>query len=219
MRLQDRWNRLWSAVGGNESTHGVRDEAFRDLVTRYGEPHRAYHTLAHVESCLRQFDRLEAATQQPLAVEWAIWFHDARYDPHVSDNEEQSAAASSRLLRTLHSGRQFSAYTSRLILATKFGHVPTWGDERILVDIDHSILCEPADVFDAYDRAVRHEYAFVPWADYVTHRTAVLRAFLARQPFFSTQHFWTPVHEEALRLNLLRALDRLGTQPDPLLAS
>ena len=69
------------------------DEAlYQDLVARYREPHRRYHTLQHLEECFARFDELRALAEHPRDVELAIWFHDAIYDTRRSDNEARSAA-------------------------------------------------------------------------------------------------------------------------------
>ncbi len=47
------WHALWSRVGAS----GDPVPLYSELVTRYSEPQRTYHTLAHVEQCLREFDR------------------------------------------------------------------------------------------------------------------------------------------------------------------
>ena len=65
------------------------------LRTRYAEPHRSYHNLAHVEAVLAAVDQL-AAAEQLDDDDWSVvrlgaWFHDAVYDPRATDNEELSA--------------------------------------------------------------------------------------------------------------------------------
>src|SRR5262245_59080574 len=84
---RNRWTRLWR----NASFHGHCDSWFDIVVERYSESHRHSHTIRHIEECLNEFDAVRHLATQPVAVELAIWFHDAIYDTHASDNEEQSA--------------------------------------------------------------------------------------------------------------------------------
>ena len=60
--------------------------------TRYSEPQRHYHNPRHVDECLQEFDLVRAPAASPVALELAIWFHDAIYDTRRSDNEARSAA-------------------------------------------------------------------------------------------------------------------------------
>lgn len=219
MKLWQRWNELWEAIGGVQNTT-TRNRTYARLRGFYCEPHRAYHTMAHIESCLGLLDRSELAHRENrLALEWAIWLHDVVYDPHRTDNEDLSAEQSSVFLGSAGVGRVFERSTSRLILATKFGHEPKTADEKILLDIDHSILGESPDVFDGYDRAIRQEFSFVPWYAYVAGRRKVLERFRDRQPFFHTDAFRSSDHEKRIQPNLTRALERLSTNQDTLLAS
>ncbi len=66
----------------------------RELAARYGEPHRAYHTAAHVAEVLRWYDWVAdtAGWQSPADVYLAIVFPDAVYEPLAKDNEPRSAA-------------------------------------------------------------------------------------------------------------------------------
>ena len=81
------------------------DEAlYQDLVARYREPHRRYHTLQHLEECFARFDELRALAEHPRDVELAIWFHDAIYDTRRSDND----ASADRCWKASRRGRRFT---------------------------------------------------------------------------------------------------------------
>ena len=49
---KQRWNTLWKSLGAR----GDAEATYNDLVNRYSEPHRAYHTLAHIGHCLDEFE-------------------------------------------------------------------------------------------------------------------------------------------------------------------
>jgi predicted metal-dependent HD superfamily phosphohydrolase len=76
------------------------------------------------------------------------------------------------------------------------------------VDIDLSILGGPPDEFDAYERAIRHEYAHVPGEAFASGRARILRGFLARGWIYATELF-RERYETAARENLRRSLARL----------
>jgi predicted metal-dependent HD superfamily phosphohydrolase len=175
---------------------------------RYAEPHRRYHTWAHVLACFDARDRL-TTTDLP-EVDLALLFHDAVYDPFAKDNEARSAWLlveegrrawiDDRLLQRAHA----------LVLATKHDQTSTSDSEEacIVVDADLSILGSDAAAFDAYERDVRAEYVRLDDSTYAAGRCAVLRGFLERPTLYATrrgQRLW----EGAARRNLERSVARL----------
>jgi predicted metal-dependent HD superfamily phosphohydrolase len=110
---QDRWLRLWQAAGAA----GDGAQWYESLTRAYAEPQRRYHNQQHIAECLAEFDGARHLTQQPAAVEFALWFHDAVYDPKAGDNEEQSAAMARNCLETGPS--RLAATVSDLVMATK----------------------------------------------------------------------------------------------------
>jgi predicted metal-dependent HD superfamily phosphohydrolase len=172
----------------------VREDILDLLKGRYAEPHRRYHTLEHIEHCLREFDPRQA--REPEAVELAIWFHDAIYDTRRSDNEERSAAW---LLELLPEAKR----AAELILVTKH-HKPSTPDEALLVDVDLAILGQPAERFDLYERQIREEYAWVPGPIFRMKRASIMRGFLKRPFIYGTDAFRAK-YEAAARANLSRS--------------
>jgi predicted metal-dependent HD superfamily phosphohydrolase len=101
------------------------------------------------------------------------------------------------------------ATVSDLILATKSHEAPQ-PDPNIFVvlDADLAILSAPPAQYDAYAQAIRQEYSFVPEAQYVVGRTAVLQHFLARSLFYFTK--WMRERgDTAVYQNLSRELNEL----------
>ena len=52
LAIWNRWTAFWWMI---RSTIDPRPP-LADLAKRYGEPHRAYHTLEHIAHCLRELD-------------------------------------------------------------------------------------------------------------------------------------------------------------------
>ena len=196
-----RWHRLFDGAG---------DQAAHELISAYSAPNRHYHDLHHVRDCLDQMTSCQDQLHDPRAVAAAIWFHDAVYDPRQPDNEARSADLAEQYLRKAKEPDAFIAKVHDLILDTRHTAPPTTPDGRYLVDIDLSILGRPPEEFDAYDRAIRLEYAHVPEPQYRVGRAKVLRSFLAREFIYHTATF-RDRYESRARANLARAITRLLT--------
>lgn len=84
---QSRWNRLMAAFG----LPGA-GETFDLLVDAYSQKHRHYHTGAHIDHCLREFDVAAGLAIEPAEVELALWFHDAIYDPYSFRDRHEATA-------------------------------------------------------------------------------------------------------------------------------
>ena len=166
-----------------------------------GEPQRHYHDLTHIEQLLAALPDA-AATRELVA---AIWLHDIVYDPRAGDNEERSADQARMDLAD--SGIDADAVTA-LILGTK-RHDGDGAAQRLLNDLDLSILAAPATAYDRYAAAIRAEYAHVPDAAYRTGRAAVLRGFLAQPALYADAPF-TALEPQA-RANLAREIAGLET--------
>ncbi len=137
--LATQWRTLWP--GADEATVA---RVYTDLVSRYADPQRAYHTLDHITDCLRHFDAVRHLAAWPAAVELAIWFHDAIYDPQRGDNETRSAELAEVTLRALAgdrlaaatqapTGSGLPAAVGRLIRLTSHAHAQPPATERCWV--------------------------------------------------------------------------------------
>jgi predicted metal-dependent HD superfamily phosphohydrolase len=199
-----RWNTLWQQLA-----LAAPPDLWRELVARYGEPHRAYHTLDHLAFCFGEYDRVAGQIQEPVALEFAIWFHDAVYDTHRPDNELRSAEWAVAVLADCGVDAALRQRVYDLILATRHDRPPSDADASYLVDIDLAILGQPPLRFDQYDADIRQEYAWVPEAEFRTKRAAILRSFLARDRIYQTTFFFD-CYEAQARQNLDQAVRRLS---------
>jgi predicted metal-dependent HD superfamily phosphohydrolase len=212
MRLIDRW----VALAGLE-TRRLGSE----LVARYAEPHRRYHTAAHLRAVLDLIDELAATATATAndnvgevdvnAVRLAAWFHDAVYDPARADNEERSARLAERMLADTDLAAATVREVARLVRLTET-HDPAPGDRsgEVLCDADLAVLAGDPAAYAAYAADVREEYAFVPDDVFARGRADVLRGLLARPVIFRTasardRFEATARHNIQTELTLLRA--------------
>ena len=193
---------------------GLIDETLRgELVRAYHAPERHYHDLRHIEALLGLARQYRAALNDHEAVEAAIWFHDAIYDPRHSDNEEKSAQLALARLAGLATDDRLDRIAT-MIRATvghvlpEFADAPARSDCALFLDMDLAILGSAPAEFAAYERDVRREYAFLPDAAWISGRRHVLAGFLARPAIYLTATFRDRCEIQA-RQNLARAVAEL----------
>lgn len=203
--LVSRFESLLARLGATGDSRPAADA----LLAAWATPDRTYHGLSHLRDCLAQLDDFPERAEYRDVVEAALWFHDAVYDPRAADNEERSAERARQVLASLGVAGDTAAEVARLVLLTRHDTPPTDAVGRLLCDIDLSILGRSPTDFDAYDRAVRVEYSWVPDSLYRRERGRVLNAFLDRSPLYQTEHFRRRF-ETAARENVRRAVERLG---------
>lgn len=182
----------------------------RDLLDRWAEPQRAYHTLDHLVAVLARVTELTAYCDDPDAVALAAWFHDAVYRPDRSENEERSARLAERALREAGLPEDHVAEVARLVRLTTL-HDPAPGDHNgeVLCDADLAVLAGDPAEYAAYAAAVREEYAFVPDDLFRTGRADILLRLLDLPHLFRTPYgrsAWEPV----ARRNMATELELLG---------
>lgn len=176
-----------------------------DIESRYSEPHRFYHTIAHIMKCMIYFKMIEDELDFPKEVQTALWYHDAIYNPERVDNEEQSA----RLASVHLNGAGFDLdLIMKLILTTKHPSRPQTNDEKYMVDIDLAILGAPQEGYLKYSKDIRKEYSHISDKQYRHGRKKAIKEFL-RLPFiYHTEHFRKSLEDKA-RLNIESEISNL----------
>ncbi len=198
----------WQRLGRDLGATIWSDALFSELVTRYSEPHRCYHTLQHLRECFAHFDTARHLAQRPTEVEISLWLHDAIYDVHRHDNEAASAAWAQRALTDAGLGNSTIERVHSLIMATCHNAQPVTPDAELLLDVDLAILGASLDRFDVYERQVRAEYTHVPEQQFREGRAQILSTFLSRPKLYLTSHF-RALLEQPARANLQRSLSAL----------
>jgi len=202
----DQWQTTWKELGLSVTPTLLRD--YEDLIARYSEPHRKYHTVRHLAECFTKLAEIRSCAEHPAEVEVALWFHDAIYEPSSNANEAKSAELASSKIQIAGGSLECIKRVSTLIMATQHAAVPQSEDANVLVDVDLAILGESAERFDEYEIQVREEYSWVPEFIFQRERKRILREFLARPAIFNTALF-RERYESRARDNLQRSISRL----------
>ncbi|MET8395674.1 hypothetical protein ABZV59_27785 [Streptomyces anthocyanicus] len=186
-----------------------------NLLARWQEPQRRYHTLAHLTAVLDRVDVLAEHADDVAVVRLAAWFHDAVYQPDRSENEERSARLAERALPEAGVPAAKTAEVARLVRLT-VTHAPA-GDDRdgqVLCDADLAVLASPPSAYAAYTAAVREEYHFVPNEAFREGRAAILRQLHDLPSLFHTP-YGRREWEATARHNLTGELEMLSLPDTP----
>ncbi|WP_129788539.1 DUF4031 domain-containing protein [Promicromonospora panici] len=185
--LLTRWDGLWADPG-------LARKAGEELVDRWREPHRVYHSTLHLAVALDALDAVAGEARVSERALWrarlALWFHDAVHDGVARQDEERSADLVAELLGPL-AGAGVSAEDiseiARLVMVTA-EHDPAPDDVvgGLVSDADLAVLGGSPAVYVRYTRQVRAEYCDVPEPLFRAGRAQVLRALLDGGPLFRT---------------------------------
>ncbi|GGS28682.1 hypothetical protein AB0E75_20855 [Streptomyces griseoviridis] len=213
--LRDRFARALTGARGADAAGPDPAPYAGDLLARWREPQRRYHTVEHLTAVLDHIDVLEEHAADPDLVRLAAWFHDAVYLPERSENEERSARLAGRALPEAGVGAAATAEVARLVRLT-VSHDPGPDDRngQVLCDADLAILAAPPAAYAAYTAAVRQEYHFVPDDAFRAGRAAVLRRLLELPRLFRTP-YGRRAWEATARYNLTGELEMLSPNGPP----
>ncbi|WP_406444236.1 hypothetical protein OHB14_35500 [Streptomyces sp. NBC_01613] len=212
--LRTRWTH--ALEGARSPAAGPDPAPYADnLLARWQEPQRHYHTLTHLTAVLDHIDVLEKYAAEPDLVRLAAWFHDAVYLPDRSENEERSARLAERALTEAGVPDAGTAEVARLVRLT-VTHDPSDDDRdgQVLCDADLAILAAPPSAYAGYTAAVREEYHFVPNDAFRDGRSAILRQLLDLPRLFRTPYGQTE-WEATARYNIGSELEMLSLPTDP----
>jgi len=176
----------------------------------YRSEGRHYHTEHHIRAMLSLFAPVRHEAHDAQALEAAIWFHDAVYDPKADDNEARSAALARAQLVLAAWPIDRVERVCTLIEYTATHDIPPGDvDAALLMDLDLSILGAPPATYDAYTTQIRAEYAHVPDPAFKAGRLGFIRHMQARPHIYQT-HTFRARFETRARANLAREARTLG---------
>ena len=191
---------------------GLGDEnpnkTYRQIQDSYDTEGRCYHNWDHILDGLNKLWRVKDSFENPksfnlVALAWL--YHDIVYDVMSYKNEEDSFDVADEYLHFLSCTNL--KIVKDLILATKHEKEPETKYEKIICDIDLSILGAGIDDYMRYEEDIREEYSFASDYKYAKGRIKVLQSFLDRDQIFYTKEF--AYLEEPARINLNQSINLL----------
>lgn len=198
--LLTRWEALLPGVPGLGG----------ELLDRWAEAHRAYHTPAHLLAVLEALDVLLEPADDPLRrpVLLAAWFHDAVYQGRAGEDERASASLAVQRLEGVMPDAAVRDVERLVLLTATHDPAPEDRAGHLLCDADLAVLAGAPEDYARYAATIRAEYRHLPPGAFADGRRAVLQRLLALDPLYRTaraQAEWT----ERARGNLAQELGSL----------
>ena len=216
-KIRPRLMRAWDSLLPGHTALG------EDLLERYEQPHRKYHTSVHLSEMLTALKTLYKRhhTATPRAVLLAAWFHDAVYEANPGEDEAASADLARTALAPLAStgfltNREVTAIAHLIELTASHqladgieeytSGALTRADAAFFLDADLAILAADSPRYTRYVAGVRAEYAHYAPDAFTRGRAAILQGFLNRTAIYAsdTAHL---LWDAPARLNLRTELE------------
>ncbi len=199
---------LAAAWGDLISRHSHDPDALAvggELVAAWSQPHRRYHSVAHLMDILVRVEQLADHADDPDAVRLAAWYHDCVYEG-LPDDEERSARRAEEDLSRLGVAPAMVDEVARLVRMT-VTHDPAPGDHNgeVLSDADLAALALPRDLYRMNSAAITAEYAHIPDEVFRKGRLQVLMSLLEAPGVFRTEpgrQWWEAAARDNLRAEL-----------------
>jgi len=208
LSLKTKWFQLAS---GFSNDAGLIDRLFGPLDKAYRASGRHYHSSRHLETLLTLAEQCRKYLIAPELVEFAIWYHDAIYNPLKKDNEHRSAEWARKDLTSLGLTADEVEQVANWIGRTQ-NHMQREANEchdlQWFLDFDLTILGEHRHVYAVYMQQVRREYWMIPEPLYRKGRIKILGDFLASPELYRTPYFQES-HEQRARRNLAYEIEWL----------
>jgi predicted metal-dependent HD superfamily phosphohydrolase len=205
--LENDLRTILGSFSGGERKIG---EIAASVILKYSEEHRFYHDLNHVDALLSIAERFKEKLLDDEAVRLAVWFHDVIYRPQSSNNEFERAELAATVLTESGFPPAKIERVEKMILATaRHDAAGLDKDGEFFLDFDLSILGAKEEIYRAYARAIRREYAFVPEAAYRDERRRILQSFLRRGHIYYTAEV-RQLCETRARLNIENEIKELS---------
>ena len=216
-KIRPRLMRAWDSLLPGHTALG------ENLLARYEQPHRKYHTSVHLSEMLTALKTLYKRhhTAIPRAVLLAAWFHDAVYEANPGEDEAASADLARTALTPLAStgsltNREVTAIAHLIELTASHQLADgieeytsgglTRADAAFFLDADLAILAADSPRYTRYVAGVRAEYAHYAPDAFTRGRAAILQGFLNRTAIYAsdTAHL---LWDAPARLNLRTELE------------
>lgn len=177
-----------------------------EIFTKYSEPKRHYHTIAHLETIIMELKEVKDKIEDWDTTLFAVFYHDIIYKASNNTNEADSAKLATLRLTEIAYPSEKITKCSNMILNTKSHERSEDSDTNYLTDADLAILGSNPYDYQKYTEQIREEYSIYPNFMYNNGRKKALVHFLQMTVIYKTEHFFKEYEKQA-RINLANELE------------
>ncbi len=202
-----RWKRIFDGTVPDEQII----KATGELLWKYQQPNRHYHTLVHVNSVHEELRRVAGDLDDIDGVALATDVHDAIQEPKVGGDEKNSLKWMQTTLEMFGHDDELFPSLAPCVMATVHAHdgPPDCRDAQYFADADLAILGKDGNEYNRYALQVRKEYSWVPVSLYTAGRSKLLQGFLGRKRLYWTE-FFQDSYETTARENIAHEIEWLS---------
>jgi len=203
LRFAGLLNRLWVKEDSKKLFIQLRDMYDRPISAdaKWDEISQkmkwSYHKRLHAIDCSNELYQIKHLLNNPDAVECALLFHDAIYDPTSKTNEEDSATLAEKMLTQRWIQKDFIERVKQLILVTKHIKDSENNDEKYIMDIDKAILGKSPRIYNQYAKDVRREYYMYSDEQFKKWRGEFLTNEMHKDTVYHTEYFHQKYNAQA----------------------
>ena len=142
-----------------------------ELLSRYSEPHRFYHNVAHIDNLLGKINVLKGLTPyEKSLLQLVAYFHDVWYDPRTPNQNEQLSAEF--FMECVKPNQQKDPTAKRIYTIIKDTDYQNVGREDKLyrifkqIDCDDPLYHSDINVLLDNDRKIMKEFQLYPYSRY-----------------------------------------------------
>jgi predicted metal-dependent HD superfamily phosphohydrolase len=187
----------------------IISEHWQYIYLQYTQPNRYYHNLNHIQSIISVLDNVQDAISNWPAIVLATFYHDAIYQVHNTNNEEQSAHLAVQHLQSMQVPNAIIKKCEACIIATAtHTNINADIDIDLFLDADLCILGSTPLNYNTYKANIAKEYSIYTKQAYTQGRIKVLQHFLAKASIYKHPYFINNLEQQARR-NLQAELQSL----------
>ena len=204
---------LYSVLAKLGADDNFAEKTVNEITSKYGDKSRGYHGTNHITSMLKNIEEFLQNSKEANKLKnidefkFAVFMHD--FINGEKDDVKKSAENAEKILKEID-GNYDTAYIKELITATDYSvsRRDLTFDQRLMRDLDLSILGENPDKYKEYSKQIREQYSQYSDEEFGKARKDLLLSFAQTPVIYNTEYFRRKYENQA-RVNLLNEISKL----------